>query len=103
MRLVSQENKGLSVARNVGFQIATGEIIAYTDSDCVVDPDWLTYLAYKFVHAGFVAVGGRSEHMRACELHRAVSHPRYDEIIGHGICSAWKGSRGWEDFTVIGL
>ncbi|MFN8625380.1 MAG: glycosyltransferase [Candidatus Binatia bacterium] len=57
-RLISQKNEGLSVARNVGAQCATGEIIAYTDSDCVVDPDWLTYLAYKFVHGGFVAVGG---------------------------------------------
>ncbi len=58
MRLFSQENKGLSVARNVGTENATGEIIAYTDSDCVVDPDWLTYLAYSFMHSGFVAVGG---------------------------------------------
>jgi len=58
MRVFSQENKGLSAARNVGYENSTGSIIAYTDSDCVVDPDWLTYLAYKFVHAGFVAVGG---------------------------------------------
>jgi glycosyltransferase involved in cell wall biosynthesis len=58
MRLISQENKGLSVARNVGLEHATGDIIAYTDSDCAVDPDWLTYLAYKFVYGGFVAVGG---------------------------------------------
>ncbi|HVO22586.1 MAG TPA: glycosyltransferase [Candidatus Margulisiibacteriota bacterium] len=58
VHIFSQENKGLSVARNVGYEHATGEIIAYTDSDCVVDPDWLTYLAYKFVHSGFVAVGG---------------------------------------------
>ncbi|MBI3784845.1 MAG: glycosyltransferase [Deltaproteobacteria bacterium] len=57
-RIFSQENKGLSVARNVGIENATGSIIAYTDSDCVVDRDWLTYLAYKFVHGGFVAVGG---------------------------------------------
>ena len=58
VRLFSQENKGLSVARNVGIENASGEIVAFTDSDCVVDPDWLTYLAYKFVHGGFVAVGG---------------------------------------------
>ena len=43
-RIISQENKGLSVARNVGAEAATGEIVAYTDSDCVADPDWLTYL-----------------------------------------------------------
>jgi glycosyltransferase involved in cell wall biosynthesis len=58
MVIISQENKGLSVARNVGAHAATGEIIAYTDSDCVPDPDWLAFLVYKFVRSGFVAVGG---------------------------------------------
>ncbi|MBI1816935.1 MAG: glycosyltransferase [Deltaproteobacteria bacterium] len=57
-RIISQPNKGLSVARNVGAEAALGDIIAYTDSDCVVDPDWLTYLAYKFEYGGFVSVGG---------------------------------------------
>jgi glycosyltransferase involved in cell wall biosynthesis len=56
--LVHQPNKGLSVARNVGAEAASGEIIAYTDSDCVPDPDWLAFLVYKFVRNGFVAVGG---------------------------------------------
>jgi len=55
--LVDQPNMGLSYARNVGAETASGEIVAYTDSDCVVDPDWLTYLLYKF-RDGFVAVGG---------------------------------------------
>jgi glycosyltransferase involved in cell wall biosynthesis len=55
--LINQPNKGLSTARNVGMEAASGEIVAYTDSDCVVDPDWLTYLVYKF-QQGFVAVGG---------------------------------------------
>ncbi|HZR81278.1 MAG TPA: glycosyltransferase, partial [Candidatus Binatia bacterium] len=57
LRIIDQPNMGLSAARNVGAEAARGEIVAYTDSDCVVDPDWLTYLAYKF-QAGFVAVGG---------------------------------------------
>ena len=56
--LISQENKGLSIARNVGAAAATGEIVAYTDSDCVPDPDWLAFLVYQFVRSGFVAVGG---------------------------------------------
>lgn len=57
-RLIRQQNKGLSVARNVGMEAATGTIVAYTDSDCVVDPDWLTYLAYKFLQSDFAGVGG---------------------------------------------
>ncbi len=56
--LVDQPNKGLSVARNVGAAASSGAIIAYTDSDCVPDPDWLAFLVYRFVRSGFVAVGG---------------------------------------------
>jgi GT2 family glycosyltransferase len=58
IKLISQDNKGLSVARNVGLAEATGEIIAYTDSDCVADPDWLTYMVAKFLSSGLSAVGG---------------------------------------------
>src|SRR5262249_6470309 len=38
---IHQANRGLSAARNVGLRAATGAVVAYTDSDCFVDPDWL--------------------------------------------------------------
>ena len=57
-RIISQANRGLSVARNVGAEAATGEIVAYTDSDCVADPDWLNYLAATMETKGLVACGG---------------------------------------------
>jgi glycosyltransferase involved in cell wall biosynthesis len=57
-RIISQENKGLSVARNVGAEAASGEIVAYTDSDCVADPDWLLYLVAKMEASDLVACGG---------------------------------------------
>jgi len=57
-RIIDQENKGLSVARNVGAEAATGEIVVYTDSDCIADPDWLTYLVAKMESAGLAACGG---------------------------------------------
>jgi O-antigen biosynthesis protein len=57
-RIISQSNKGLSVARNVGAEAATGEIVAYTDSDCVADPDWLSYLVAKMEASNLVACGG---------------------------------------------
>jgi glycosyltransferase involved in cell wall biosynthesis len=57
-RIVSQPNKGLSVARNVGAKAATGEIVAYTDSDCVADPDWLNYLVAKMEASGLAVCGG---------------------------------------------
>jgi len=57
-RIISQPNKGLSVARNVGAEAATGEIVAYTDSDCVADPDWLTYLVARMETGNLAACGG---------------------------------------------
>jgi len=52
IRTIRQENLGLSVARNVGAEAATGEIVAYTDSDCVADPDWLYYRRCDAAPAG---------------------------------------------------
>jgi glycosyltransferase involved in cell wall biosynthesis len=57
-RLIRQPNKGLSVARNVGMHAALGEIIAYTDSDCVVDPHWLTLMVAAMTANNFDACGG---------------------------------------------
>jgi GT2 family glycosyltransferase len=57
-RIINQPNKGLSAARNVGAEAATGEIVAYTDSDCVADPDWLTYLVAKMEASDLAACGG---------------------------------------------
>ena len=53
-----QENQGLSVARNVGARLATGEIVAYTDSDCVVDEHWLRYLVDAMQDQQVEAIGG---------------------------------------------
>jgi len=57
-RLIRQPNKGLSVARNVGLYAARGEFVAYTDSDCVVDPNWLTLMIGAMVENKFDACGG---------------------------------------------
>ncbi len=58
VRYVRQGHAGLSVARNLGASLATGEILAYTDDDCLADEDWLTYLAAGFNDPQWVAAGG---------------------------------------------
>ena len=55
---IVQPNMGLSYARNAGAQAATGGIFAYTDSDCMADPDWLYYLVGTLISGDFVGVGG---------------------------------------------
>ncbi len=58
VRLIRTENQGLSVARNLGWQAAAGEIVAYIDDDARPDPDWLTYLAAAFLKEDYAGVGG---------------------------------------------
>ncbi|MGE4537866.1 MAG: glycosyltransferase [Desulfovibrio sp.] len=58
IHVIHQPNLGLSAARNVGMNAAQGEVVAYTDSDCYVDPHWLHYMAWAFTDERFVAVGG---------------------------------------------
>lgn len=52
-----QPNGGPSSARNTGARLATGDILVYTDADCVPRRDWLTQLTRSF-EEGVVAVGG---------------------------------------------
>ncbi|MCF7707538.1 MAG: glycosyltransferase [Verrucomicrobia bacterium] len=52
------ENLGLSVARDSGIAVASGEIVAFMDADCRADEDWLYYLARSFEDDEFHAMGG---------------------------------------------
>ncbi len=58
VHVIRQENRGLSVARNVGAKAARGEIIAYTDDDCVADENWLLYLVLGMRDQNVAAIGG---------------------------------------------
>ena len=58
VRVLDIPNGGLSAARNVGLEHAAGEIVAYTDGDVRVDPDWLTHLVRPFLTSDVVGAGG---------------------------------------------
>jgi len=58
VRYIHQTNHGLSHARNTGAAAAKGDVFAYTDSDCMADPDWLYYLIGTLTSGDYAGVGG---------------------------------------------
>jgi glycosyltransferase involved in cell wall biosynthesis len=44
LRIIRHENAGPAAARNLGAQQARGEILAFTDDDCLPRPEWLSTL-----------------------------------------------------------
>ena len=55
-RVIAEPRKGVSRARQAGFQAARGTVIASTDADTRVPPDWLARVAAHF--EGDPAIGG---------------------------------------------
>jgi len=58
-RFVQEDRRGLSFARNRGVKESTGDILAFTDDDCYVAPDWLDRIAEAFKDPDIGFVGGR--------------------------------------------
>jgi glycosyltransferase involved in cell wall biosynthesis len=60
VRTIHQPNLGLSAARNTGINAARGQIVAFTDSDCRADEDWLYYLVGDLLKTDACAIGGHN-------------------------------------------
>jgi GT2 family glycosyltransferase len=59
VRVVAEPVAGISSARNRGVAASTGELVAFTDDDAVVDVGWLRALGERFVREPEVdALGG---------------------------------------------
>jgi cellulose synthase/poly-beta-1,6-N-acetylglucosamine synthase-like glycosyltransferase len=55
----TQVHGGPGAARNLGMEKAHGDIFAFTDTDCIAEPEWLEHLTKPFYSEKVGAVGGR--------------------------------------------
>ncbi len=58
VKLVIEPRRGLNVARNTGLRDSQGEIVLFTDSDCVVPKDWVGKMVRNFEDAKVGCAGG---------------------------------------------
>ncbi|MBI2435104.1 MAG: glycosyltransferase [Candidatus Hydrogenedentes bacterium] len=78
-----EKNSGPGGARNAGARAAAGDIVAFTDSDCRVDPHWLEHLV-RGIHRdkNVIGAGGHvlpaaqvTPYARYMYLHRVLDPP----------------------------
>ena len=88
VRLLHEPRRGVSHARNAGIRASRGELIAFTDPDCLVSRQWLSELARAFADPETSAVAGAivpyppstqvelyAARRRSHSQERAMSHP----------------------------
>lgn len=91
--LLHEPRAGSYAARNLGLDHAKGDYLAFTDSDCVPDPDWL--------RNGLEAIRGREDvgvaggrivfsepegaHSRACLNYERLLSMRQDDNVAQGV------------------
>jgi cellulose synthase/poly-beta-1,6-N-acetylglucosamine synthase-like glycosyltransferase len=63
VRYLRESKQGVSNARNRGIAESSGDICAFVDADCVVEPQWLAELVRPFEDPAVGAVGGNLEHV----------------------------------------
>jgi len=57
-QVVYDHQKTVLTGRSVGFFAAKGELIAYTDADCIVEQEWLSRAIHYFNNPAVGGIGG---------------------------------------------
>ncbi len=61
VKLLIEERPGINAARNTGLKHSKGEIMAFTDADCVVSTDWVKKIVEDFRDQTVACVAGNVE------------------------------------------
>lgn len=83
VRVISQRNAGPATARNRGAAVARGDILLFTDSDCVPAPDWVEHMVAAFADPNVAGAKGAyrtRQHELVARFVQAEYEDRYDRM-----------------------
>jgi len=83
LRIERQANAGPARARNRGVAVARGRFIAFTDDDCLPEPDWLGALLRREALAPGAMVGGTTTNGLDGDLFASASQLIVDLVYDH--------------------
>ena len=83
LKLVTQSHSGPAAARNTGATKAKGELLAFTDDDCMPAPDWLQVLASNFTRKPDCIIGGRTINLLTDNIYSTMSQLILDVVYRH--------------------
>jgi len=107
-RVLSCATPGSYAARNHGVQNASGEILVFTDADCVPEPGWLAALlaalgeADDRIVAGHVAVAARSSQPNAYEIYDMMFGIAQKRYVARGYAATANLAASRQLFDALG-
>lgn len=86
VKVIGETTRGSYAARNAGVRESTGSVLAFTDSDCVPEPDWLRGIEAALGAPSCQVVQGRRQDASKTPILVALN--RYENARDHYVMSS---------------